>query len=270
MKSTFHQLENIKVLIVEDDDRVAEIIERSIKRYYNNQVICFREINPYNAVECLITQDDVALCLLDLGFPGMQKPGSTEAFDAIDAAIKKHRLDTTLVVVSGTSDEGIIKSIQRAGSKYLSKEETIVNPRELLKILSEVMAKRTSGSSGREQLTKVEILANQVNYRVDRVCLDMEDLRSQVRSNSEELYGGPGRDGMDTRLSNLSYSTTREIQLLREAVAKQGKTLDDFQEIINFIKGTQKTIAWIKENYMLLISILIGLGGILAAWFRSK
>lgn len=261
---------NIKVLIVEDDDIVAKMLEGNIKRYYKNGVTCLRELNPYTAIDRLIQEDDIAVCLLDLGFPGMHRPGTTEAFDALDAAIKSHRLDTALVVVSGTSDEGIIKSIEKTGRKYLSKEETMVNPQELLRILSDVISKRSTGSSGREQLTKVEILANQINYRVDRVLVDLEQVRSQVKSNCEELYGGPGQEGMDTKISNLTYMTTREIQLIRETVTELKKNLNEFQDIINIVKGIRKVVNFFKEHHMAIIYLAVAVAGLSAAWFTKK
>lgn len=273
MKNTHIQAYGVKVLIVEDDDAVARILENSIKKYYKGEVLCLREISPYSAIDRLIQEEDIVACLLDLGFPGMRRPGSTEAFDAINSAIKKNRLDTALIVVSGTSNEEIISSIQRSGTKYLSKEDTIVNPQELLKILSEAIAKRSSGSSGREQLTKLEILANQLNYRMDRFTHDVEAVRFQVESNSKELYGGPGQEGMDTRLDRLDQRLIHlenKILTLEKTIEKKDKTSKEIQDIINFVIGIRRVLLWVKENHMAILSILLGIGGFAAAVFKFK
>jgi CheY-like chemotaxis protein len=273
MNNTHIQTSGVKVLIVEDDDAVAKILENNIRKYYKGEVLCLREISPYSAIDRLTQEEDIVACLLDLGFPGMRRPGSTEAFDAIDSAIKKYRLDTALIVVSGTSNEEIISSIQRSGRKYLSKEDTIVNPQELLKILSEAIAKRSSGASGRDQLTKLEILANQLNYRMDRFGHDIESVRLQVDSNSKELYGGPGQEGMDTRISQIKHTIgflIEKMDRLEKELEKKDKASKDVQEIIGFAIGIRKIFVWAKENHMAILSVLLGIGGFAAAIFKFK
>lgn len=214
----------IKVLMVEDDLELAEVIIRYLKPY---NIEVQNTDSPYMGLS-LLNQQDFDLMILDLTLPEM---------DGLEVIIKVREQFNIPIIISSARDDILDKvmGLDRGADDYLPKP---YDPRELEARIKSVLRRKTETTKQHTtQNILFEINNNTIRFKgqiLDLTLAEFDILKLLIQrqdsavSREEFIYASEHIDD-DSSLKNIDVMISR----LRNKIAK----IDDSKQYIKSIRG---------------------------------
>lgn len=191
--------EKIRVLLVEDSDADAELVDHSLGA--NPQLFELAVVDRLTAAEEHLRAHDVDVVLLDLGLP------DSEGIDTF-LSLRGVLGDAAVVILSVTDDEDVaVQAVSEGAQDYVSKEQ--VRPRTLPRIVRYALERQHAKTELRELNERLQSFVGQAVHDLRTPLATVEGL-AEVLSNPEDL----ARDD----LSQLVNGVRRQTRVLSRMV----------------------------------------------------
>ncbi|MDQ6708147.1 MAG: response regulator, partial [Acidobacteriota bacterium] len=207
-------LKPLRVLLVEDSEDDALLLERSLRRGGYDPGITRIETAP--GMSAALEREDFQIVISDYYLPEFDAPGALQL-------LKDRQLDVPLIVISGTVQESIVVEAMRAGARdYLMKDNLtrlpVVIERELVE--ADARRERRHFESHLQQTQKLE----SIGLLAGGVAHDFNNLLTGILGNSSlALDSMPRSSPARHMLEDVVRASKRAAGLTRQLLAYAGK-----------------------------------------------
>ncbi|GEM_PF-3302833 len=249
------------ILLISEDTELADKWVAQIENLYQREEIK-PVVSQLDESEKYLAQKTVALVCFAL--PTIS-PG--KRLRQLASMMKFYKNDCELLVVHQGEDSQVLRAVRDCGGRLTRKQN---DSKELLTLLSELVAKRTGTSAYRDLDRSIQVA--RLEERVVILQERLTEILGVISGLNDCLFGGPNHPGWDKRLDYLEEKAVEQNEKLDRIRTEQSENLTVFKNQIGFLAIASigkfffvESLRWSRENPFKVAGLIAAIASLVAA-----